>query len=268
MKKPKTVYYTDELNDDFSPTNGKIRARTVLGDYRYLHGKNPLWHIAAFLMYRVLATPVAFLYTHLLCGMRIRGRRNLRKIKGGYFLYGNHTQLCGDAFTPSMLTFPRKANVLVHPDIVSIPVARRMVPMMGALPIPTDMTAARHLMKALPVFLSHGQAITIFPEAHIWPYYNGIRPFTDTTFGYPFLFHVPAVGFTVTYRQRKILRRLPPLVTVTVGEPIYPEDCRDKTEMRDRIHAFMQKTVEEEKSYAYIQYVKKEKTEHEDHSCM
>lgn len=268
MKKRRIVYYTDELNDDFAATHNKIQAREVKGDYRYRHDQNPFWRFGVFVLYRLLATPIAAAYMYIGRGLRVKGRRNLKGLKGGYLLYGNHTQMGGDAFTPTMITFPKRANILVHPDIVSIPVARTLVRFMGAIPVPTDRSAARHMLHAMKTALSKGEVVTVYPEAHIWPWYNGIRHFSDASFAYPFLFRVPAVGFTVTHRRRRILRFLPPAATVTIGKPIFPESCANKTEMRDAVYAFMKETVEKEKSYAYVQYIKKEESEHEDHRCL
>lgn len=264
MKK-RTVYYTDEQNDDFATTHDKIHARKIDGKYRYSHEKSVFWKFGELLLYRLLATPIAAVYMYIGRGLRVRGRRNLRGLHGGYLLYGNHTQMGGDAFTPTMITFPKKANVLVHPDIVSIPVARVLVPFMGAVPVPSDMSAARHLLREMKHLLTDGQVITIYPEAHIWPYFNGIRNFTDASFSYPFLFDVPAVGFTVTYHKRKILRFLPPTVKVTIGKPIFPQECGNKTEMRNEVYNFMKETVKKEKSYAYVEYIKKEGESNEDH---
>ena len=55
--KRRTIYYTDELNDDFAGTN--IVTKETPADYRYVR-KNPLWHAAAFLLYHVVARPFAF----------------------------------------------------------------------------------------------------------------------------------------------------------------------------------------------------------------
>lgn len=254
----RVIYYTDELNDDFSPTNGKIRQKVIDKNYTYLPG-NPLWRIFSFILYRLIATPVAFLFNKIGFGVRIKNRKALKKIKTGYFLYGNHTQIAADAFNPTIITFPKKANILVNPDAVSIPVVGKVVSMLGGMPLPSTKEAAKIFLNAIKKKIEKGQVITIYPESHIWPYYNKIRPFTDASFKYPFMFNAPAVGFTVTYRQRKIFKKLPPLITVTVSEPVYPKECGSKTEMRDRIYGFMVQTVEKEKSCEYIKYIKKEK---------
>lgn len=258
-KEKKTVFYTDELNDDFAVTRNQ-KAKKITGKYDYLKDGRPVWKFFRTFLYRVIATPVAFIYM-LFKGIKIKNRKALKKIKGGYFLYGNHTQGAGDAFTPSLLTFPKRANILVSPQAVSIPVVGTLVPLVCGLPVPFDIAATKHLHKAMQKLLNKKQVMVIYPEAHVWPYYNGIRNFSAASFAYPFTFGVPAVGFAVTYRQRKIFKNAKPFVTVTVSEPIYPEDCENKREMRDKIYEFMTATAEREKSFAYIEYVKKEKEE-------
>ena len=98
MKK-KTVFYSDPLNDDFAATNGKIKKRDVDEHYRYRH-KGILYGLSEFAVYRCIATPLVLIYLRLAFGIRIKNRRAARKIKGGYFLYGNHTQNIADAFIP------------------------------------------------------------------------------------------------------------------------------------------------------------------------
>lgn len=259
-KEKKTIYYTDELNDDFAASRNMKNVKKITGKYDYSKEGRPLWKFLRLLLYRVIATPFAFIYM-LFKGIKIKNRKALKKIKGGYFLYGNHTQGAGDAFTPSLITFPRRANILVSPNAVSIPVVGKIVPLVCGLPVPSDIAATKHLRQAMQKLLQRGQAVVIFPEAHIWPYYNGIRNFSASSFAYPFTFGIPAVGFTVTYRQRKIFKNAKPFVTVTVSEPIYPDNCADKRELRDKIYEFMVETVRRENSYAYINYIKKEEKE-------
>jgi len=256
MADKKTIYYSDELNDDFASTNGKISTKTLPDDYKYIH-KSPVWHFFAFILYRFFATPFVFLAMKLVFGLKVKNRRALRKIKGGYFLYGNHTQDAADAFTPSLLTFPKKANIITSPDAVSIPVCNIVVPMFGGMPLHHSVKGMANLAKAMRHNVGRSQAVVIYPEAHIWPYYNKIRPFSEKSFAYPYHMNVPAVGFVITYRERKIFKKLHPLITATVSEPVYPSDCESVKDMRDRIYDFMSKTAEKENSFEYIKYIKR-----------
>lgn len=106
----------------------------------------------------------------------------------------------------------------------------------------------------------------IYPEAHIWPYYNGIRPFPDTAFAYPVREQVPAVGVVVVYRQRKLLRCLPPCITVVVGEPVYPGRIpaaaqRPPGALHQKVYTFMCDTVARRHSYAHIEYLPAQDTQ-------
>ena len=51
MKKeqtPKTVYYRDELNDDFA-NNGIVKKNVITNDYRYIN-KSPFFKVLSFLV--------------------------------------------------------------------------------------------------------------------------------------------------------------------------------------------------------------------------
>lgn len=211
----KTVYYHDPLHDDFAPTNGRIHPKQIGADFPYEH-KGPLWNALAFVVYRMVMTPFLFLYCKLVFGLRIENRRALRALPGGYFLYGNHTNTLADAFIPTLLAFPRRANIITSADTVSIPGVRNIVQMLGAIPLANTIDGTRQFLAAMHRRLERGQAVMIYPEAHIWP-------FPDTSFAYPVREQLPAVAAAVVYRQRKLLRALPPRITVVVSDPFYPD---------------------------------------------
>lgn len=260
MREPRTVYYSDELNDDFAGT--KIETRQIGADYPYVR-KNPLWSVAEAIMYRGFATPLVFLIGKLVYGLKIKNRRALRRLrKTGFYLYGNHTQSFMDAAIPTLAAFPRKTYIVANPDAVSIKGIVTLVQMFGGIPIPTS-------LKALPVFretlsrrVGQRRAVALYPESHIWPWYTGIRPFGDAAFDYPVRDGAPCVAFTTTYRRRKIFKNGKPLLTVTLSEPFYPDPSLPRQEargdLRDRVHAFMCETASASGNYEYIKYIKKE----------
>lgn len=260
----KTVYYHDPLHDDFAPTNGRIHLKQINADFPYEH-KGPLWNALAFVVYRMVMTPFLFLYCKLVFGLRIENRKALRELPDGYFLYGNHTNTLADAFIPTLLAFPRRANIVTAADTVSIPCLRNIVQMLGAVPLADTIDGTRQFLAALHRRLERRQPIMIYPEAHIWPYYNGIRPFPDTAFAYPVREQVPAVGAVVVYRQRKLLRFLPPCITVVVSNPFYPDHTLPprsaRKDLHRKIYTFMCDTVARRNSYAHIDYVPAQDTQ-------
>ena len=55
----KVIYYEDELNDEFSGSN--IKAKVISSKYKYI-SKNPIYNFFSFIVYRIIATPIAFMY--------------------------------------------------------------------------------------------------------------------------------------------------------------------------------------------------------------
>ena len=262
MKQKKYVYAA-ELNDDFAASRGKIKRKKIDAGYKYIH-KSAIWKTASFVIYRMIATPLGYISMRVFKGLKIKNRKALGKVKGGFFLYGNHTQGWGDAFAPTLACFPEKVHVVVGAEAVSLPVVGHVAHMAGGMPLPSDLGGMRNFMSAMKKFVQNGEVIAIYPEAHIWPYYNKIRPFSEASFSYPLMMKAPVIAFTVTYRQRKIFKNFAPCVTVTLSDPFMPEDYPDKKQLRDGVYRFMTETVEKENSYAYRTYVKKEQVENYD----
>ena len=257
MDNRKVIYYKDELNEEFSLT--QITPKKIEGDYIYCYDSF-FKKFTHFFWYRVIATPIAWLYTKIAFHHKIIGRDVLKPYKNsGYFIYGNHTQDIGDAFIPSMLNFPQDDYVIVHPNNVSMPVLGKITPSLGALPLPDDMTAYRNFMKAVQRRIKENHAMVIYPEAHIWPYYTKIRPFGDTSFHYPIKFDVPAFCFTNTYQKRKFSNK-PNIVTYIDG-PFYADktlSLKDqKKDFRDKIYNCMCERAKNS-TVIKIEYIKKE----------
>ncbi|MBO5402897.1 MAG: hypothetical protein J6A85_06990 [Clostridia bacterium] len=258
MDKRKVIYYTDELNDEFSVA--QITPRKIDGSYKYIH-TSPFKRLTHFFWYRIVATPCAFLYTKVVFGHTAVGKEKLKKYeKIGYFIYGNHTQIIGDAFIPSMLNFPKENYVIVHPNNVSMPFLGRVTPSMGALPIPDGMDGYKNFLNAIETRIKQNHAVVIYPEAHIWPYYTGIRPFKDTSFSYPVKLGRPVFCFTNTY-QKPAFGKEPKIVTYIDG-PFFPDSSlpfrEQKKQLRDQVYNAMCRRAESSTEVC-INYIKEEK---------
>lgn len=259
----KIIYYEDALHDDFAGNN--IQTKTVPADFPFAL-RGPFWRAAEFLVYRGIATPVVYLIGKIGFGLKIKNRRILRSLRGkGFFLYGNHTQNMMDAYTPTLAVFPRHAHIVTGPDAVSIPCICRIVQLLGAIPLPGTMKGYRPFLETMHDRIRQNRVVTIYPEAHIWPWYTGIRPFPDGSFSYPVRENAPAVAFVTTFRKRKVFRKLWPCLTVTLSEPFYPDNAlpahEAKKKLRDEVYGFMCRTAADPDNYAYYEY--RQKTNHE-----
>ena len=258
MREKKTVYYSDEMTDDFAGT--EIETRQVGEGYPFVR-KNPLWSVAEAIMYRGVATPLVFLIGKIVYGLRIKNRRVVRRLKKtGFYLYGNHTQSFMDAALPTLIAFPRKAYIAANPDAVSIKGVVTLVQMFGGIPIPTSLKALPKFRRALSYRVGQGRAVALYPESHIWPWYTGIRSFGDAAFEYPVRDGAPCVAFTTTFRRRKVFKNGKPLITVTLSDPFLPDPSLPKQEarrrLRDEVYSFMCDTVSDPGNYEYIKYIR------------
>ena len=217
--KKKIIYYSDPLNDEFS--GACIDKRTIDGSYRYIH-KNPLWNFACYICTNILSIPIKYLYLKLKLHGKYVGRENLKPYRHKpYFVYANHTQTFADTFITSLPMYPKMHHFIVNPENVSIKGIEHIVEMLGALPIPEDIAGMKNFVDAVEKRISQNRAVIIYPEAHIWPFYTGIRPFKDVSFKYPSKLNVPVFTMTNTYQTYKNGKKFR-LVTYIDG-PFFPD---------------------------------------------
>lgn len=258
MEKRRVIYYEDELNDEFSVA--EIEPKKIGKDYKYVH-TSLFKRFTHFFWYRMVATPIAFFYTKFAHRHKTVGKERLKlHKKEGYFMYGNHTHHICDAVLPSLIAIPKDVYVIVHPNNVSMPYLGRVTPSMGALPLPDGLAAYKNFTAAIEYRIKESSAVTVYPEAHIWPYYTGIRPFTEKSFSYPVKLGTPVYAFTNTYQKYK-KRKYPRIVTYIDG-PFYPDTAlspRDaEKKLRDEVYGAML-SRSSLSDFELVKYIKKEK---------
>lgn len=256
MSGDKTRYYA-AYDDDFTETADQ--AFTLPEDYRFVRTDLGS-RLLSGLIYGV-ALAFSAVYCRLVLHMRIRGRACLRGIRGGFYIYGNHTQPFGDVFIPALCVFPRRIYTVVSPANYGIPVIGKLLPYLGALPLIPSLRGYRELMQAMEQRLDAGHPIVLYPEAHVWEYYTGIRPFPEAAFGYPVKFDKPVFAMTATYQKSKLFRR--PRMTVWLDGPFAAAGDTAKQKAASLHDAVYRTMLERSRSsnYAYIRYLPKEQAD-------
>ncbi|MBS6464009.1 MAG: 1-acyl-sn-glycerol-3-phosphate acyltransferase [Firmicutes bacterium] len=264
--KPKpgqTIVYRDELTDDFFETRTN-RTVSVDGNYRYLP-KNPFFRFFSFLAYYCLALPLLWLYGKLILRVRVEGRKNVRKLKKtGYVVYCNHTNWWDSFIGAVFVARPKRTYVVANKTAISIRGIRTLVRMLGCIPVPDTTRAFMNFNGAVKRLMKEKKALVVFPEAHIWPYYTGIRPFSAVSFQYAVAGGVPALPVAVTYRAPKKggKRAKKPRPTIHIGEPVYPDLTVGKKcaaeKLRERVYDFMVTKAASPDNYAFCRYVKRD----------
>ena len=256
MENRKVIYYNDELNDEFS--TAKIIPRKIDENYKYMH-KNPLWNISSILLQNVLSMPIKVAYSKIKFKIQYVGREKLKKFKNeGYFIYVNHTQVFADTFIPSVGNYPKRNFFIVNPENVSMKGLGTVVEMLGAIPVPDNRFAMRNFLNTIEKRIENKSSITIYPEAHIWPYYTQIRPFKDVSFKYPINLNKASFCMTNTYQSYGKNNDKIRIVTYIDG-PFFADDNLNKKQqqkdLRDKIYNCM---VERSKNsnIEYIKYIR------------
>ena len=249
------IYYQNILTDDFAGT--RIEQKKIDKDYVYVH-KSIFYRFIAFVLYHLVAQPLVFIACKLKRRVRVKNPQVLKKLKKtGFFLYGNHTSKF-DAVTPqSCVSTKKRVYIVANPDATSIPGIRTLVNMFGCIPLPSDPASGNKYLEAITYRIKQKKAIVIYPEAHIWPFFTGIRPFGDASFRYPAELNTPVVAMVTTYRKSGSKRK--PFIDITLSEPIYPQHEFSLKEnmkyLHDQVYEFMLKVTNSTPDVGYINYL-------------
>lgn len=229
------IYYNDELNDEFS--KAKIIPRKIDGRFKY--NKSAFWEFWSFLIQNVLSMPIKILYLKIKFNHKYIGTEKLKKYrKEGFFIYSNHTQAFSDTFTPSVAVYPKRNFLIVNPANISLKGTGWLVELLGAIPIPEGIEAYKNFLNRIKNRIDKGYSISIYPEAHIWPYYTKIRPFKDVSFKYPVQLNTPVFCITNTYQEEQNLKnKLNKKITMVsyIDGPFFPDNSLNKKEAQEKL---------------------------------
>ena len=199
-----------------------------------------------------LAVSLGGAYCRFFLHVRVKGRDKLKGQKGGFFIYGNHTQPIGDVFIPAVCALPKRIYTVVGTANYGIPVVGKILPFLGALPIVDSLHGIKELNKAVKKRIEDGHPVVIYPEAHVWEYCTEIRPFPDTSFRFPVKLNKPAFAMTVTYKKSKFFKK--PTAQVYLDGPFYPQGDSDKEKTKN-LHETVVLAMQERSKKSDCQYI-------------
>lgn len=244
------IRYYKSFDDDFFADGESV---STPEGYKWIR-RDALSAVISAVIYS-LAITLGTLYSRLFLHMHVKGARKLRQHKGGFFLYANHTQPIGDVVNPGLVCFPKRVYTVVSPANLALPVLGKILPYLGALPIPDSLGGMRDFSKAIKERADSGHPVIIYPEAHLWEYYTGVRPFNSTSFSFPVRNEKDSFVMTSTYQKRRFGKR--PRLTVYIDGPFVGEG--DNPRVRS---ASLERAVTEcmtrrsrESNCEYIKYV-------------
>lgn len=224
--------------------------RDVNLDENYPYLQKSLWFKIQRVVMWIALNLIVFLLLQITHGLRIHGRKNLKKhkeqLKDGFITISNHVFMWDfmcvmKALRPRLGYFPAWKINLEGPN-------GPLIRMAGGLPIPTGSLRAMKAFKdSMEEVLESKKWMHFFPEGSMWFFYPDIRPLKKAVFQYAVKYDRPIIPLVFTFRPRNWFQRLfgrAPLVDLTVGEPMrhQPELGRAEatTEMQQRAYHIMQ----------------------------
>jgi len=186
---------------------------------------------------RCVLVAIVFPLSYFKLGLRIKGRKNLKKykneLKDGAFTISNHVHKWDFIAIHKALRY-RFPRVIVWSNNVRSENAF-LIRMMGGVPIPEkNLEAMVSFTKAVDSYMAKGGFMQIYPEGSMWEYYMPIRPFKRGTASLAIKNDKPVLPMAFSYRKpsklRKFLFKMPACFTLTIGEPLYRNPELDKRE--------------------------------------
>ena len=146
---------------------------------------------------------------------------------------------------------------------LKVPGIGKFLPLIGGLPLGKTKEEKQAFNEAVDTRLKQKKCLVVYPEAHVWPYYTGIKkyPAGDRSFKYASRNNLPIFTMITTYHRRKDRKKGDlPRMDVYLDGPFWPD--ADKTESEN--NATLAKKAydsmikySKKSTYEYFKYIKK-----------
>lgn len=253
----KKKYYTKYTDNHFVKTP-ILKEKKIKNNYKYV--PNAIVRFFRDLFYYLIAMPILWIMLKVKYNVKVYGKKNITKLKGGAILIGNHSHTMDCCFASVNVAFPKRNYIISKKDAVEVVVAKHFTKALGALPLPDETKGLANISKAIDFYLKKGNTVTIYPEACIWPYYTKLRPLPPASFHYAVRSNVPIVPFCLTYRYAKCKNPLSkkPKINITILEPIYPDlslgTSQAKVQLAKQCEDAMRKIIETPENVSFYDY--------------
>ncbi len=256
MKKSQKIIYIN--NNSTEVIQNKLKKKKIDKNYKYI-SKNFFYNLFGNLCYFCLAKPITWFIFKFIRHIKYKNTKVLKQHKkGGYFVYCNHTDAWSDALSPALICNPKKPRIICDSSNLSIPIVGFLTKQWGALPLPDDLQATKNFYAAIASTLNKNAPIIIYPEAHLWPYYTKIRPYSSISFRYPIKYNKPVYTFTTTYHKRRFSKK--PRLEIYVDGPFYPNSDLHSKESQEKMRDICFNKMRERaklNTYEFIKYKKR-----------
>ncbi len=219
----------------------KVRDLVFDENYPYLDRSGFRYRFNHLVNYTAALTLCRFL-NWLKYGMRVRGRRNIRKnmklFRNGAITISNHVYRW-DALSVVGACRYREVWIPIYADQLMTR-DNWYLKYFCTVPVPSSMAALRKFNEAFDTLATEKKWFHVFPESCRWDYYQPIRPFRKGAFSMAYKYDRPIIPCAISYRPRTGIWKLfgdqsLPLLQLNIGEPIIPDTTRPRRDEVERL---------------------------------
>jgi 1-acyl-sn-glycerol-3-phosphate acyltransferase len=262
-KSERVFYYASEEDDPIQTDEQEKKIKVGLPEgYKFIPS-NPFVKLYSAGLFRSFKLFGRY-YEKKYWQAKFYGREKLKAARGkGYIIYANHTNPFHDVFGPA-LAANRRIFTIISPVNLKIPGIGKTLPYIGGLPLGGTLDEKIAFNDAVDRRLKQKNCLVIYPEAHVWPYYTGVRKFPagDKSFKYAVRNNVPIFTMTTTYHRRKDNKHGDlPRMDIYIDGPFWSDpklsDDENRAKLAKEAYESMKKYAKKS-TYNYFEYKKKE----------
>lgn len=179
--------------------------------------------IVFFLLCGLVALVFLFFYR-----IQIKGRRNLKGIKGAAVSISNHCTYL-DPGIIGLALYRRRIHLSGTEKTFKIKGLNQFVRLLGGFPIPAENPGA--ITPYVRTALKKRDWVHFFAEGDLFDYNQEVMPLMDGAFFYSLVGRVPVIPVSIVLKRRYLFKKeitKPfPKVIVEIGKPIFLEDFRN-----------------------------------------
>lgn len=225
----------EQVTHNFAPLKFEIK-----DDYKFVITNK----VVRFLC-DVVCVPI-FIILYIICKVffdfTVEGRDRMVK-DDGFVSISNHVHYL-DCAMIGVLYYPRRVFYPTLEENFKIPVVRWLIRMLYAMPIPRDRKGKDRFYSEIKDAFKGKFILHMYPEAALWPYYEGVRDFKYGAFKIAVDSNVCVQPVRFMFAERKgiykIIKRKK-CIKAVILDPVYPDM---KLKYKDRIEDLRVRTYE------------------------
>lgn len=231
----------EQVTHNWAPLSFEIK-----DNYNYVLN-NPLFKLIS----NILSLPIfiiLYIIDKIFLGFCIINKDKIVEDKG-FVSISNHIHYL-DCTLIGLIYYPSRVHYPTIEENFKIPFVRKLIRLLYAMPIPKERTKKDRFYSQINKAFNNKFILHMYPEAAMWPYYEGIRDFKYGAFKIAVDANVcvQPIKFVFTksdgvYKLYKRKKR----ICAVVLDPLYPNmelEYRDRIkDLRDRAYESMKKEI-------------------------